>query len=43
MKNIVIDASMAIQENAILATNDRKLAFAALTANIKLRTVLEKI
>jgi len=35
--------ALAIQENAILATNDRKLAFAALTANIKLRTVLEKI
>jgi len=35
--------ALAIQENVILATNDKKLASAALTANIKLRTVLENI
>jgi len=34
--------ALAIQENAILATNDQKLARAALAANVKLRTALDE-
>jgi len=34
--------ALAIQTNAILATNDRQLACAAKTANVALRTVLDR-
>jgi len=34
--------ALAVQTNAILATNDRQLARAANTANVELRTVLDR-
>jgi len=34
--------ALAVQTNAILATNDRQLTRAAKTANVELRTVLDK-